>query len=258
MASIGKGTKSDGDADELHARNDGGDAKSKSGVMASSVFNQSLSSGSSASISNKKTATFNMSMEDFNESFKSMEVEDRGGGGRHPQGRLPDPDGAVAGGQRHPGGMALPSRSKGSRKDPSGGRLGTIHSSRSSQGAGASPSSAAASASAANHANVRLSSNAGTAERRESLGQSDLDMLGSATHGNDFGVSLDSLRSFQSVQSGNSDASSWLNQYGSMENVGGKQDPWEDEDRASASDGTSMSEISAPRMVTATGGGAAS
>lgn len=56
----------------------------------------------------------------------------------------------------------------------------------------------------------------------------------------------------------NSDASSWLNQYNSMENIESERNPWDDEDQAAEgqSDGTSMSEISAPRMVTATGGNA--
>lgn len=55
----------------------------------------------------------------------------------------------------------------------------------------------------------------------------------------------------------NSDASSWLNQYNSMENIESERNPWDDEDQAAEgqSDGT-MSEISAPRMVTATGGNA--
>jgi hypothetical protein len=63
----------------------------------------------------------------------------------------------------------------------------------------------------------------------------------------DFGVSMNSLRS---VQSQDSDASSWLNQYRSMENVGASKNPWDDECGSASS---SMSEISAPRMVTTCG-----
>ena len=212
-------------------------------------------------------------MEDFNESFKSMEMEERskgssgGSGGvtRKPlpqaqqRQRLPDPDGVV-------GGHRPASTSAGRRKDPSGGRLGTIHSSRGrpkQQHHGAVSSSHAASA---NAARLPFSSSNTTTNRRgsnSSLGISDPDMmlqsgLGLSSNNNmDFGVSLESLKSFQeSVQSGEE---SWLNQYNSVENIGTDRNPWDDEDAerhhgTGSSDGTSMSEISAPRMVT-TGGG---
>lgn len=110
------------------------------------------------------------------------------------------------------------------------------------------------------NANARLSSNSNNRRRTsiESMGISDLDMLtqfgASTASRSDFGLSLGSFRSFQS---NDSNASSWMNQYNSMENIeGGGSALWDDEDQAQASDGTSMSEISAPRMVTATGGDA--
>ena len=164
--------------------------------------------------------------------------------------------------------------------DPGGGGrlgsgLGTIHSSRSSSSrkggmAEQHPSDHRTLAPVEN-ADVRLSSSDHDPRRdssAESMGISDPHMMmnqiginnsSSSTRNNnqnDFGVSLESL---QSNATGSSDASSWLNQYGSMGNVAGGvdgADPWDDEDGATGggSDGTSMSEISAPRMVTATGG----
>ena len=244
----------------------------QAGITASSVFNHSLSSASerSASSTSHKSSSMNnnsmntknhksslnMSMEDFNESFKSMEMEDQRSvlSNKKPL----DPDGAVDGpSQRYASGMGHHSQSSPARrKDPRGGRLTTIHSGR-----GSNSEAHGKSASSNNNADVRLSSN--SRRRRtsvESMGISDPDMLnqfGASTASNtDFGVSLGSLQSFQS---NDSNASSWLNQYNSMENIeggGGGSALWDDEDQAQASDGTSMSEISAPRMVTATGGDA--
>ena len=250
----------------------GGNNKPAAEVGVSSVFNQSLSSTSNTSGSSMSMKAKAPNMEDFNESFKSMEMEERsrgsgGSGGvtRKPlpqaqqRQRLPDPDGVV-------GGHRPASTSAGRRKDPSGGRLGTIHSSRGrpkQQHHGAVSSSHAASA---NAARLPFSSSNTTTNRRgsnSSLGISDPDMmlqsgLGLSSNNNmDFGVSLESLKSFQeSVQSGEE---SWLNQYNSVENIGTDRNPWDDEDAerhhgTGSSDGTSMSEISAPRMVT-TGGG---
>lgn len=243
------------------------DGDSNAGITASSVFNQSLSSASersvgstshkSSSMNNNNTnmknykSSLNMSMEDFNESFKSMEMEDQRSvlSNKKPL----DPDGAVGGpSQRSTQSQPSPAR----RKDPRGGRLTTIHSGRGSDSAARGASSASN-----NNANARLSSNNSNNRRRtsiESMGISDPDMLnqfGASTASNtDFGVSLGSFRSFQS---NDSNASSWMNQYNSMENIeGGGSALWDDEDQAQASDGTSMSEISAPRMVTATGGDA--
>ena len=147
--------------------------------------------------------------------------------------------------------------------DPSGGRLGTIHSSRSlHQGTGS------ASKGSGRDGDSSKGSNRPAPARQESLestdmGMSDPDMMqsfGASNLQNDnFGVSLESLRSFQS---GDSNASSWLNQYQSMENVQNGRDPWDDEDAAAqagadheGSESSRISEISAPRMVTATGGG---
>mmetsp|Transcript_27875 Transcript_27875/g.52537 ORF Transcript_27875/g.52537 Transcript_27875/m.52537 type:complete len:966 (-) Transcript_27875:599-3496(-) len=248
-----KQSNSEGDSEEAPAR-----------VTASNGFNHSLSStrSSGADVMNKKGSPHNFSMEDFNESFKSMEMEDRTRASGATNGidvydssqhkpssqrlhrRLPDPDGEVGGQQEHHASMAPPPPSSSRRKDPNGGRLPSIHSSRASNHGAAT-------------SDVRLSSSAFSSSRRESvesMGISDPDMLRSADLGNsntDFGVSVESLRSFQSQ---GSDASSWLNQYNSMENVGSDKNPWDDEDQASG--GTSTSEISAPRMVMATGGDA--
>jgi len=239
------------DGAEVHAP----DGNGKKGVTASRVFNQSLSSTSNSSKSSmkQKLRASNYSMEEFNESFKSMEMEESQIHSHSTQRTQRDPDGEVGGtyGNNNKSGGSAKSR----KKDPSGGRLPGIHSTRTShQGA---PVAAAG------------------ASRRESVGSlsmrlSDPDILNSNKN-LDFGVSLESLRSFQSHDSndndGNnnnksndqfndSDASSWLNQYNSMENIGSDKNPWDDEDQAQdASDGTSMSEISAPRMVTASGGG---
>ena len=216
----------------------GTETNNSGGVAASSVFGSGTSSSlSKSSMSLKKG--LNMSMEDFNESFKSMEMEDRrSSGSKSGRGKLPDPDGAVAQrnysgsrGRRDPGGA-----------DRRGGGLQTIHSARS--GLGASTTSAAS------------STGVGRRQSCESMGISDPDMLNNAMASADFGesnfgVSLESLKSFQST---NSEGSSWLNQYNSMENVGGERNVWEDEEEEDASGGGSMvSGISAPRMVTATG-----
>ena len=224
------------------------------------IFNQSNSSNSATNSSMSKSANkslnaSNFSMDDFNESFKSMEMEDRGGGngtnGMPPpqqrqmqqRERLPDPDGAVGGTaslaqQRGGGGGGHQHHHHGSsshsrrNKDPNGGRLPAISSSRASHHDASSGD---------RHHNPGPSSS-NRRESSESMGLSDPDMLTTSTH--DFGVSLESLRSFQSQ---GSDASGWLNQYNSMENIRSDQNPWDDEDQGS--------EISAPRMVTATGGG---
>jgi len=245
------------------------DGDSNAGITASSVFNQSLSSASERSVGSTSHKSFsmnnnnvnmknyksslNMSMEDFNESFKSMETDDQRSvlSKKTPL----DPDGAVGGpSQRSAQSQPSPAR----RKDPRGGRLTTIHSGRGSDSAAHGASSTSNNNA---NANARLSSNNSNNRRRtsiESMGISDLDMLtqfgASTASRSDFGLSLGSFRSFQS---NDSNASSWMNQYNSMENIeGGGSALWDDEDQAQASDGTSMSEISAPRMVTATGGDA--
>jgi len=267
-----KNRRASSNEEHLKRHSSDGDGTSSSGggnkpaveVGVSSVFNQSLSSTSNTSGSSMSMKAKAPNMDDFNESFKSMEMEERskgsgGSGGvtRKPlpqaqqRQRLPDPDGVV-------GGHRPASTSAGRKKDPSGGRLGTIHSSRGrpKQHHGASANAARLPFSSSNTANNRRGSN-------NSLGISDPDMmlqsgLGLSSNNNmDFGVSLESLKSFQeSVQSGEE---SWLNQYNSVENIGADRNPWDDEDAerhhgTGSSDGTSMSEISAPRMVT-TGGG---
>mmetsp|Transcript_15088 Transcript_15088/g.26947 ORF Transcript_15088/g.26947 Transcript_15088/m.26947 type:complete len:964 (-) Transcript_15088:161-3052(-) len=249
---------------QKQSNSEGNSEEAPAGVTASNVFNRSLSSTSStgADVTNKKGSSHNFSMEDFNESFKSMEMEDRARASGATNGidvydssqqkaspqqlhrHLPDPDGEVGGQQEHHASMAPPPPSSSRRKDPNGGRLPSIHSSQASNHGAAT-------------SDVRLSSSAFSSSRRESvesMGISDPDMLRGADLGNsntDFGVSVESLRSFQSQ---GSDASSWLKQYNSMENVGSDKNPWDDEDQASG--GTSTSEISAPRMVMAIGGDA--
>ena len=101
-------------------------------------------------------------------------------------------------------------------------------------------------------------SNRGQSLRRGSLGSmeiSDPDMLGALSaarnDNTDFGVSLESIRSFASNRSDGS----WLNQYNSMENVANGKDAWDDEDQGSQETTSAASEISAPRMVVATGKG---
>ena len=149
-------------------------------------------------------------MDEFNESFKSMEFSG------NPSARAPmDPDG-------HNGADNAPPRR--SNKDPSGGRLPTIQSTR---------------ASSTGHHTIgsRLH------ESCDTMGISDPDMLLSSNA--DFGVSFNSIKSFKSQAS---DASSWLNQYNNMENVAapGEERRWDAEDSSGKS---SLSEIPSPQMV---------
>lgn len=243
------------DGAEVHLTEGNG----KEEIPTSSAFNRSPSStsvNSKSSIKQKLEASLgaslgasNFSMEDFNESFKSMEMRDSHSHNAQSTTRTQrDPDGDVGGTYSNQSGSA-----KSRKKEPIGGRLPSMHSAR--------------------------SSHRGTSKRRDSteslsMRLSDPDILNSNKN-LDFGVSFESLRSFQSEDSNDddddddsnnnmksndqfndSDASSWLNQYNSMENIESDKNPWDDEDQAQdASDGTSLSEISAPRMVTASGGG---
>lgn len=221
-------------------------------VNASRQSNHSLSSTGSGSFSQKKVAAPSMgassfSMDDFNESFKSMEVvEDRsmkdGGDNREQelkQRPLPDPDGVVGGQQTNPPATTRPLHSSSRRKDPDGGRLPTINPT-SHRGRGSGGGAVAHCTTETRRQSV------------ESLGLSDPDLLASYRNNNDFGASLGSFRS------GNSEGSLWVNQYNSMENVSDdRTNPWGEEDRTNTSSDGNMStasEISAPRMVAATGG----
>ncbi|KAL9184950.1 hypothetical protein ACHAXT_002727 [Thalassiosira profunda] len=218
------------DGTQRHKSDGDEDAPAPEGVSAADVFG-SHSSGSHSS-EHRNRRRMNMSMEDFNESFKSMDVsEDRRSRGK----KKADPDGA-AGGGRYGGGGG----SNRGRRDPGGrGGLQTIPSART--------------VAASNPANA-----SGMGERRkssESLSDPDLlhHALASADFekSTDFGVSLNSLKSFQST---GTEGSSWINQYNSMENVHAGRSAWEDEEEESHGNSIA-SEISAPRMITATGGG---
>lgn len=114
--------------------------------LATSAFNQSLSSNSSSGVSSMsksnastKATTKLTTMDDFNESFKSMDMSTggsgnsppRGGGGhqhhqpqqKHARSRLPDPDGQRPDGPGNISGMMTSRR----KADPGGcGGLGTI------------------------------------------------------------------------------------------------------------------------------------
>ena len=207
------------------------------------VHGSSLSSNESGF---NKANNGKYNMDEFNESFKSMEMSrsgDSGGGeGGEKKRAARDPDGAVGGPQRPTHHSSNMSR----RKDPKcGGMLGTIHSSRSSKQQGGVSSSTATTTTTS----ARLpSSNYGDSV---DMGISDPDLIQQFGASNtDFGVSMNSLRSFQSNQSNDSNGS-WLNQYNSMENVAADTNPWEDE--AGSSDTSNMSHISAPRMGTVGG-----
>jgi hypothetical protein len=209
----------------------------------------------------RRKTTSSIIDDNFNESFKSMEMSDRsllknvatastesGGvivGGQKKRGRLPDPDGAV---------LLAP----GCREERGGGLLGTIHSSRAPSSATAA-GTAAASTSAAN--NARLSSER-TRRRDDPIRRRSIDSM--AISDPDFGVSFTSLKSFQSSSRSNDSNSSshWLSHYKSIDSIDdGQFDPWDEEDvvlsshhnsHHNSSDG-SMSVISAPRMVTTAG-----
>ena len=239
--------------------------------LATSAFNQSLSSNSSSGVSSMsksnastKATTKLTTMDDFNESFKSMDMSTgggsgnsppRGGGGhqhhqpqqKHARSRLPDPDGQRPDGPGNISGMMTSRR----KADPGGcGGLGTIHSSRASKQQ-PQQHSASTNTTAARGGGGGPSSRRGTVD---SIDDPNMSFAGQST---DFGLS------FQSIQSVDSNA--WLSQYNSMGDVnGGDASRWDDEDAeqrttANSSDGASthhsnMSEISAPRMITATGG----
>merc|ERR1719183_1394055 len=116
---------------KMRAKEDGDDG----GVQGSSL------SSNESGFNKANNGKYNM--DEFNESFKSMEMSrsgDSGGGeGGEKKRSARDPDGAVGGPQRPTHQSSSTSR----RKDPkSGGMLGTIHSSRSSKQQGVSSSSA--------------------------------------------------------------------------------------------------------------------
>jgi len=156
-------------------------------------------------------------MDEFNESFKSMEFSGS------PSARAPvDPDG-------HNGAdNASPRRSN---KDPSGGRLPTIQSTRATKSSSSGHDTSGSRLPRQDHH-----------ESSDTMGISDPDMLLSSNA--DFGVSFNSIKSFKSHAS---DASSWIHQYNTMENVAAGEDRrWDAEDSSGKS---SLSEIPSPQMV---------
>merc|ERR1719389_501110 len=156
-------------------------------------------------------------MDEFNESFKSMEFSGS------PSARAPvDPDG-------HNGAdNAFPRRSN---KDPSGGRLPTIQSTRATKSSSSGHDTSGSRLPRQDHH-----------ESSDTMGISDPDMLLSSNA--DFGVSFNSIKSFKSQAS---DASSWIHQYNTMENVAAGEDRrWDAEDSSGKS---SLSEIPSPQMV---------
>jgi len=215
--------------------------KGKAPVLASSIFDQglvadSLQSFNKPSVSVRKGGfnNSNISMEDFNESFKSMDMEDNRVGPVDPDGHLP----AIGNSEKKK--AAIPSsRRTGRQREPAGGRLPSIQSGIRSSGAAATDMGTTAAAPRRGSIEKNSMGSLGLGLSNNSLGLSD-PLMG------DFGVSMNSLRSFQSQ---GSDSSSWLNQYQSMENIGTEKNPWDDE----CGSNSSMSEISAPRMVTTCG-----
>ncbi|KAL7471729.1 hypothetical protein ACHAXS_012017 [Conticribra weissflogii] len=165
----------------------------KNPITASSLFDQSVSS----SVTSQKAANEAIDLANFNESFRSMDMEERGGA------PLPDPDGVGAreglGSSNGNNAMNPPrsrqktasstARASSRQQDPTGGRLPTVA-----------------------RANGATAATSGAPEARK---ESDNPAL------EDFGVSFNSIAS---------DASSWLNQYNSMENIGSDKNPWDDEE----------------------------
>jgi hypothetical protein len=211
-----------------------GESKTKA-VTASSIFDRSLgSSFNNSNISAKKEGfnNSNISMDDFNESFKSMDM-----GERERIGPIdPDGDVPVSGTEKKAAAIST-TRRPGRQREPAGGRLPSIQSGmRSSGGAAADIGMTKTSHRGSAERNSGNTMSTGLGISNASLGLSD-PLMG------DFGLSMTSLRSFQSQ---GSDAS-WLNQYQSMENVQNDSgNPWDDE---CGSANSSMSEISAPRMI---------
>ena len=204
-------------------------------VTASSIFDQSAGSDNIQSFSKANVSTrkglnnSNISMEDFEESFRSMDMDDNRIGPVDPDGHIP------VSGIIEKKNVSSQSRRTGRQREPAGDRLLPFQPGMRYSGGTATDTTASRRGSGERNslgsAAFGLSSN--------TLGLSD-PLMG------DFGVSMHSLRSFQSQ---GSDASSWLNHYQSMENIGGNEkNPWEDE---CGSPNSSMSEISSHRMATA-------
>jgi len=179
------------------------DSKS-GGVAASSVVDSDISEsnprGSMSIASNgsvKKSSHFDM--DNFNESLRSMDLDDRGP-------TAPDPPSHTGNERTRPLMGGAPRRRQ---REPTGGSLPSL---------------------AAGGKNVER----GRPAAPEPAPPADFGISDPNVTAEDFGISFNSIRSFTSQDS---DASSWLEQYQSMENVAGGKNPWDEE----GSNGSSLS-----------------
>lgn len=171
----------------------------KSGVAASSVFGSSMASdmseshrGSMSSAGSARKPT-QFDLDQFNESLRSMDLEDRGA--------LPDPP-SNTGGSNERTRPLMGGAPRRRQREPTGGSLPSLAAGGKSVERGRSAAAEPAPAAA-------------------DLGISDPNITAE-----DFGISFNSIRSFASQDS---DASSWLEQYQSMENVTAGKNPWDEE-----------------------------
>jgi hypothetical protein len=178
-------------------------------VPASSVFesssditNSHRSSMSTASNTGSLKKYSQFDLENFNESLRSMDLEDRGM-------MPPDPPSNDANRNERTRPQAKKSSSWRRQKEPNGSSLPSL---------------------AAGGKNILRGKSVAPEPAPVDFGISDPDVTPE-----DFGISLNSI---------DTNASSWLGQYEGMEHVEGVKNVWDDE----ASNGSSLSEISAPRM----------
>lgn len=189
-------------------------------TSASSVFGSSIGSeitgsnrGSMSSMGSKQfPAKFDL--DNFNESLRSMDLEDRAPMAPDPPSNAPE--GRNMNDKTRPlmGNASAPRRRQ---REPTGGSLPSL---------------------AAGGTHVERG---GHAAERAAPAHNGFDISDPNVTAEDFGISFNSIRSFASQDS---DTSSWLDQYQSMENVMGGKNPWDEE----GSHSSSLSEISAPRM----------
>lgn len=148
----------------------------------------------------KKYSQFDL--DHFNESLRSMDLEDRGT-------MPPDPPSNDANRNERTLPPVKGGSSRRRQKEPNGGGLPSL---------------------AAVGKNIHRGKSAAPEPAPLDLGVSDPNVTPE-----DFGISLNSI---------DTNASSWLGQYEGMEHVEGAKNVWDEE----ASNGSSLSEISAPRM----------
>eukprot|EP00804_Cyclotella_cryptica_P020644 CCRYP_003469-RA/>CCRYP_003469-RA protein AED:0.30 eAED:0.30 QI:462/1/1/1/0/0.5/2/451/775 len=174
------------------------------GITASSVFGSSIASEMTASnrdsmsstASMKKTSEFDL--DHFNESLRSMDLEDRGSMPPDPPSNVGEGTNAIERSQPLSNTSPAPRRRQ---REPTGGSLPSL---------------------AAGGKSVER----GGAAVERAPGPVDLGLSDPNVTAEDFGISFNSIRSFASQDS---DASSWLDQYQSMENVAGGMNPWDEE-----------------------------